>query len=106
MFDGWSTNTCVMTDIKTVSDGTWFNLEIQARGLQLGMVGNNGEVLFRRVNACGDISSWNFTWADLAYPNSTWDMAANSTLFVKNGVSKACIGTALEQAGGVADSCV
>ncbi|KAJ0118227.1 hypothetical protein J7T55_009010 [Diaporthe amygdali] len=106
MFDGWSTNTCVMTNIKSVSDGTWFNLEIQARGLQLGMVGNNGEVLFRRVNACGDISSWNFTWADVAYPNSTWDMAANSTLFVKKGVSKACIGTALEQAGGVADNCV
>ncbi|KAI3394504.1 hypothetical protein diail_2638 [Diaporthe ilicicola] len=105
MFDGWVTNTCVMNDIKAESDGTWFDLEVKGRGLRLGMIGNNGELLFRRINACGDISSWNFTWADVAYPNSTWDMTASSTIFIKKGVSKACIATAVVQAGGMADNC-
>lgn len=105
MFDGWSNNTCVMTVLKAVSDGTWFNLEVKARGFQLGGVGSDGEILHRRINACGDISSWNFTWTDVAYPNSTWDMEASSTMFVKKGVQKACIGTAMQQAGGVMDEC-
>lgn len=105
MFDGWSNNACVMNVIKAVSDGIWFDLQVKARGLELGMIGNNGEQLLRRINACGDISSWNFTWADVAYPNSTWDMRASSTIFFKDGVSKACIGQAMVQAGGVADNC-
>lgn len=106
MFDGWSNNTCVMNIIESGIEGAWFALEVKARGLQLSGVGNNGEVLFRGINACGDITSWNFTWADVAYPNSTWDMAASSTVFVKKGVQKACIGTAMQQAGGMMDECV
>lgn len=110
MFDGWSNNTCEMTAIEAAIEaaieGTWFDLQVKARGLQLGRVGNNGEILFREINACGDITSWNFTWADVAYPNSTWDMEASGTIFVKKGVQKACIGTAMQQAGGVMDRCV
>lgn len=105
MFDSWSNNTCVMTMTKAVTEGTWFDLDVKARGLQLGGVGNNGEILFRRINACGDITSWNFTWADVAYPNSMWDMEASSTIFVRKGVQKACVGTAMQQAGGVMDKC-
>lgn len=105
MFDGWSNNTCVMNVMKAVSEGTWFDLEIKARGLQLGGVGSNGEILLRRINACGDISSWNFKWADAAYPNLTWDMEVSANIFVKKGVQKACIGTAMQQAGGVVDQC-
>lgn len=105
MFDGWFNNTCVMTVLKAVNDGTWFDLEVKARGFLLGGVGSDGEILHRRINACGDISSWNFTWTDVAYPNSTWDMEARSTMFVKKGVQKACIGTAMQQAGGVMDEC-
>lgn len=106
MFDGWSNNTCVMNMIEAVNEGVWFALEVKARGLQLGGVGNNGEVLFRRINACGDITSWNFTWSNVAYPNSTWDMEASATIFVIKGVQKACIGTAMQQAGGAMDECM
>lgn len=106
MFEGWSNNTCVMTVLNAVSDGTWFELQIKARGLDIRGIGYDGEVLHRRVNACGDIVTWNFTWAHTVYPNSTWDMEATSTMFVKKDVQKACIGTAMEQADGVKDECV
>lgn len=106
MFDGWIKNTCVMTVMKAMSDGTWFDLEVKARGFLLDGVGSNGEILLRRINGCGDMSSWNFTWADVVYPDLTWDMEASSTIFVKKGVQKACIGTAMQQAGGVMDQCI
>jgi hypothetical protein len=79
---------------------------IKARGLDIRGIGNDSEVLHRRVNLCGDIVIWNFTWADTVYPNTTWDMEAASTMFVKKGVQKACIGTAMQQADGVMDECV